>query len=184
MTFDFTGYELKFIQRDYCHDASAHLESYIFKFFSPITKYHYVVRAEYHETDIFTVKFYCKKDRGSDYRYSIIINRGDLGNVIMTCAKVIPELLIQFPKASFAFAAARSYDPRSKTIEPLYRTQRYRLYCEMVPRKFGEQTFSHHTNDDISSYLFTIGKAASIWIKYRICLKVLIMELIGFSLIM
>jgi hypothetical protein len=38
-------------------------------------------------------------------------------------------------------------------IRDRFRTQRYRLYCEMVPKKFGQQTFSHHTNDDISSYL-------------------------------
>ncbi len=153
MTFDFPGYELRFIQCDRCHDDSAHLASYIFKFFSPITKYFYVVKAEYHETDVFAIKFYCKKDKRNDFKYSIIINKGDIGNVIMTCAKVIPALLNKYPKASFAFAAARSYDTNSKTIEPLYRTQRYRIYCDMIPKKFGQQTFSHHTNDDISSYL-------------------------------
>lgn len=153
MTFNFPGYDLHFVQRDRCRDGSAHIVSYVFKFFSPLTRYNYIVRAEYHNTDVFTVKFYCKKDRGSDNKYSLIINKGDLGNIIMTCAKAIPLLLNQFPSASFAFAAARSYDVKSKTTEPLYRTQRYRLYCEMVPKKFGQQTFSHHTNDDISSYL-------------------------------
>jgi hypothetical protein len=83
----------------------------------------------------------------------LIKNKGDLGNVIMTAAKVIPELLVAFPTASFAFAAARSYDPVSKTIEPMQNTQRYRIYCGMVPAKFGQQTFSHHINREISSYL-------------------------------
>ncbi len=45
MTFDFPGYDLRFIQCDRSHDDSAHLKSYIFKFFSPITRYHYVVKA-------------------------------------------------------------------------------------------------------------------------------------------
>ena len=153
MTFDFPGYELNFIQREPCRDGSAHITTYIYKFFSPVTGYQYIVRAEYHTTNVFTIKFYCKKDRSSDYKYSLIKNKGDLGNIIMTCAKVIPLLLNQFPAASFAFSAARSFDTRSKTIEPLCRTQRYRLYCEMIPKKFGQQTFSHHINDDISSYL-------------------------------
>lgn len=153
MTFNFPGYELYFVQRESCKDGSAHLASYIYKFYSPVTRYNYIVRAEYHRTDIFSVKFYCKKDRASEFKYSLIINKGDLGNIIMTCAKVIPLLLDHYPTASFAFAAARSYDVKSKKTEPLFRTQRYRLYCEMVPKKFGQQTFSHHTNDDISSYL-------------------------------
>ena len=153
MTFDYPGYDLKFVQREQCNDSTAHLASYIFKFYSPITRYNYIVRAEHHETDIFSIKFYCKKDRSSDHKYSIIINKGDLGNIIMTCAKVIPILLIQFPNSSFAFAAARSFDKKSKTMEPLYCTQRYRLYCGMVPHKFGDKTFSHHRNDVISSYL-------------------------------
>jgi hypothetical protein len=153
LNFDYPGYALHFIQRDRVKDGSDHLCSYVYKFHSPKTGYHYIVRAEYHRTDVFTVKFYCKKDRGHDYKYGLIINKGDLGNVIMTAAKTIPMLLTQFPSASFAFAAARSYDPVSRTVEPMQNTQRYRLYCGMVPVKFGQQTFSHHTNDEISSYL-------------------------------
>lgn len=153
MNFDYAGYPLTFIQRDQVKDGSAHQYSYIYKFHSPLTGYHYIVRAELHKTGVFTVKFYCKKDRGHDHKYGLIVNKGDLGNIIMTCAKVIPLLLKSFPNASFAFAAARSYDPVSRTIEPLENTQRYRLYRHMVPIQFGEQTFSHHTNDQISSYL-------------------------------
>lgn len=153
MTFDFPGYELHFVQRARCKDGTAHIATYIYKFYSPITRHIYIVRAEYHRTNFFSVKFYCKKDRKSTYKYSIIVNKGDLGNIIMSCAKVIPMLLDKYPTSSFAFAASRSYDVKSKTIEPLHCTQRYRLYCEMVPKKFGQKTFSHHTNDDISSYL-------------------------------
>lgn len=153
MNFDYPGYDLQFIQREPCHDATAHLASYIYKFFSPVTRHYYVVRAEYHDTDVFTVKFYCKKHRNNDFKYSFVVNKGDLGNIIMTCAKVIPLLLQLFPTASFAFAAARTYDPQSKKLEDLYCTQRYRLYRQMVPIKFGQKTFSHYTNDEISSYL-------------------------------
>ena len=83
LTFDCEGYELKFIQQDYCADGSAHLFSRIYKFYSPVTKYFYVVRAEYHEEDVFGIKFYCKKDRGDVLKYSKIVNKGDVGNILL-----------------------------------------------------------------------------------------------------
>jgi len=128
LTFDYPGYALQFVQGDRCNDSTPHQFTYIYKFFSPITKYHYIVRAEQHSGNVLAVKFYCKKDRGSDFKYSKIINRGDLGNIIMSCAKVIPLLLQQFPHASFAFAASRSVDKSNGTIENYEQTQRFRLY--------------------------------------------------------
>lgn len=161
MTFDFPGYELRFIQRARCNDGTSHLYTYIFKFFSPVTSYHYVVRAEYHVYDVFAVKFYCKKDRKSDYKYSKIVNKGDLGNVIMSCAKVIPLLLKTHPKASFCFAASRSVDFQNKTIEDYGQTQRFRLYQYMIPLKFGLKTFEHFAYVAISSYLLYNRAAGS-----------------------
>ncbi|MGN6530349.1 MAG: hypothetical protein ACTHK0_01170, partial [Ginsengibacter sp.] len=64
--------------------AGAHLFSFIYKFYSPVTKYFYILHADYHEGDFFAVKFYCKKDRHSDFKYSKIINKGDVGNILMT----------------------------------------------------------------------------------------------------
>lgn len=117
MTFDFPGYELRFIQIARCADDSSHLYTYIYKFHSPVTGYHYIVRAEYHDEDVFAIKFYCKKDRKSEYKYSKIVNKGDLGNIIMSCAKVIPLLLQTHPQVSFCFAASRSVDVRNNSIE-------------------------------------------------------------------
>jgi hypothetical protein len=161
VTFDFQGYELKFVQRSRCKDDSAHLYTYIYKFFSPVTRYYYVVRAEYHEENVFAIKFYCKKDKRSDYKYSKIINKGDLGNIIMSCAKVIPLLLRDYPQASFCFAASRSVDPKNNTIEDYRHTQRFQLYCYMIPMKFGVVTFEHHAYDDISCYLLRNRHALS-----------------------
>jgi hypothetical protein len=144
---------LKFIQRARCKDGSAHLHTDIFKFFSPITGYHYVVRAEYHETNVFAIKFYCKKDRKSDYKYSKIVNRGDLGNIIMSCAKVIPLLLDSFGHASFCFAASSSVNRKNIPIEEIQQTQRFRLYEYLIPLKFGKITFEHYSYPAISCYL-------------------------------
>lgn len=153
MTFDFKGYPLIFIQKQRCKDETAHQASFIYKFYSPITRYHYIVRAEQHDSNVFAIKFYCKKDRKSDYKYAKIINRGDLGNIIMSCARVIPLLLQKFPDASFAFAAARSVDFRNKLIESIECTQRYKLYAYMMPVKFGELTFEHIAYEKASCYI-------------------------------
>ena len=153
MTFDYPGYPLNFIQRQRVADSTAHQATYIYKFHSPVTGYHYIVRAEWHAGDIFAVKFYCKKDRKSEFKYAKIVNRGDIGNIIMSCAKVIPLLLQQFPAASFAFAASRSVDRHNQLMEVAEQTQRYKLYCYMIPVKFGTQTFEHITYDEISSYV-------------------------------
>ncbi len=69
----------------------------------------------------------------------------------MSCAKVIPLLLQQYPNASFA--ASRSVDTYNKMIEDYRRTQRYALYCYMIPLKFGTVTFNHYAYDEISSYI-------------------------------
>lgn len=76
-----------------------------------------------------------------------------MGNVIMSCAKVIPLLLKEYPDASFAFAASRSVDNKTKTMEDYRLTQRYKIYCYMIPLKFGYITFNHIAYDIISSYL-------------------------------
>lgn len=161
MTFDFPGYELKFVQRCRCTDETAHLCTYIYKFHSPVTHYHYIVRAEQHEHDVFAIKFYCKKDRKSEYKYSKIVNKGDLGNIIMSCAKLIPVLLKAFPAASFSFAASRSVDTQSLSVEDLGKTQRYRLYSYMIPLKFGHRTFKHIAYDAISCYLLYNKRSAA-----------------------
>ena len=70
----------------------------------------------------------------------------------MSCAKVIPLILKDFPNASFAFAAARSVD-RNLRMEEITSTQRYRIYCYIIPIKFGHVTFDHFAYDSISSYL-------------------------------
>lgn len=49
-------YPLRFIQLERCPDKTPHLFTYIYKFRSPITKYWYVLRADYHEENVFAVK--------------------------------------------------------------------------------------------------------------------------------
>ena len=152
MTFDFPGYELNFIQKKQCKDGSAHKFTVIYKFFSPVTKYFYILNAEYHDGDVFAIKFYCKKDRGSEFKFSKIVNKGDLGNILITCAKAVPILLEQYPTASFGFIGSRTVDINKK-VEDFNSNQRFRTYKYIIKEKFGTQTFEHVVYPQISGYL-------------------------------
>lgn len=46
-------------------------------------------------------------------------------------------------------------------IENHEHTQRFRLYCYMIPLKFGELTFEHIAYDAISGYLLYNRKATT-----------------------
>ncbi len=154
MTFDtYLGYDLDFIQKRNCKDGSAHLFSLIYKFYSPITHLHYVLTADYHEEDVFAVKFYAQMHRKSGFKYSLIVNKGDIGNILMTCLKVIPIILKKYPNASFGFIGSRSYDRKSKTLENYEKTQRFRVYKHIVVQTIGNETFQHYQYEDLSGYL-------------------------------
>ena len=167
MNFNYEGYDLKFIQKRPCNDSSAHIFSLVYKFFSPVTKYFYILHADYHQHDFFAIKFYCKKDRNSEFKYSKIINRGDIGNILMSCVKVIPILLNDYPGASFGFIASRSIDETSQKVESYINNQRFRIYSYLIFRKFGEKTFAHFTYPDFSGYLLVNRKCADINIKEK-----------------
>lgn len=167
MTFDYPGYELNFIQKEPCRDGSAHKFTLVYKFFSPVTRYFYILRADYHEGDVFAIKFYCKKDRHSLFKYSKIVNRGDLGNIIITCFKVVPLLLKSYPSASFGFAAARSIDEKTKKVEFYTKNQRFEIYRYISPLKFGMITFAHFEYEAISSYILVNRSCPDIDAKER-----------------
>ncbi|RDB03480.1 hypothetical protein [Runella aurantiaca] len=152
MTFDYPGYDIKFIQKEPCKDITSHEYTLVFKFFSPVTKLHYIIRADYHKGDVFAIKFYCKQHRRSDRKYSIIINKGDIGNIFVTCIKVIPYILIYYPNASFGISGARTLDKKGM-VEDYKNNQRYRIYKELIPTKIGRLTFEHIEYEHVSSYL-------------------------------
>lgn len=171
MTFNYPGYKLSFIQKRKCRDNSAHLFTLVYKFYSPVTRYFYILNADYHEGDVFAIKFYCKKDRHSDYKYSKIINKGDAGNILVTCAYVIPNLLKEYPSASFGFTGSRTVDVRSNKVEPFQNNQRFRTYKYLIALKFAAKTFAHFAYEKISSYLLVNKKNADIEAKERELVK-------------
>lgn len=160
MDFNCDGYELKFIQKQKIKDGSSHLFSYIYTFYSAFTKYKYVLKADFHEKCFFAIKFYPKRYRSSEKKFSVITNKGDVANILVSCLKVIPVLLSKYPTASFGIAASRSYDTQSKKYEPLENNQRFKLYSSIARKKIGDQTFQHYEYPEISGYLL-INRAAN-----------------------
>ena len=125
------------------------------------------MHADYHRDDFFAIKFYCKKDRHSNFKYSKIINKGDIGNILMTCIKVVPILLNDYPAASFGFIASRSIDEASQKVESYINNQRFRIYSHLIFLKFGEKTFAHFTYTQISGYLLINRLCGDIKVKEK-----------------
>ena len=168
MIFNSKGYPLRFIQKQICRDASDHLFTLIFKFYSPVTRYAYVLRAEYHQEQVFALKFYAQKDSKSDYKYSRIINRGDVFNILITCLQSVQIILRDYPGASFGFIGARTIDPVSNRAEGYENTQRFRVYSQIVEDTIGYQTFEHFTYENVSGYLLVNRDVENIEDKERL----------------
>jgi hypothetical protein len=103
---------------------------------------------------VFAVKFYAQQQRKSDFKYSLITNKDDVINILVTTAKVVPELLKDFPSASFGFTGARTYDYRSNKVEDYRRNQRFRVYKSIVPKLIGSKTFTHYEYEK-NKWVFT-----------------------------
>ncbi|MDQ0477086.1 hypothetical protein QF004_001608 [Chryseobacterium sp. MDT2-18] len=131
------------------------------------TRLHYIIRAEYHLENVMALKFYCKKDRGSQYKYNKIINKGNFTSVIRildTCTSLILILLEQHPNCSFGLCSSRSIDfsnPK-KLTENLENNQRFRVYSKFIQDRIGNITFTHLEYPSISSYLLINNSVADI----------------------
>lgn len=120
----------------------------------------YIVRVERFE-DVFAVKFYAKRDRKLDTKYHRIIKAHGYATslrIFVTCASIIPEILKEYPNASFAVNGARSMDLKSNKIESENSTQRFRIYRAISLMLFGRQTFEHVQFAEVSSYLLVNRK--------------------------
>ena len=146
------GYPLRFIQTHPEKYVGCHQKTFIFKFFATKIKSNYIVRAEQHNNDFFAVKFYAKQHRKSERKYNIVVNKGDVANILITCAKVIPSILQKFPLASFGFIGSRTIDIYSGKVENFDNNQRYKLYSHHIPQLIGDKTFLHKAYATASAY--------------------------------
>lgn len=126
------------------------------------------MHADYHEEDVFALKFYAQKDKQDDFKYSRITNKGDVFNILITCLRVIPIILADYPTASFGFIGSRTVDRASGTVEGYQNTQRFRVYCGIVEGTIGEQTFAHYEYEEVSGYLLINRSAPNIEAKEQV----------------
>ncbi|MGJ1211942.1 hypothetical protein [Sphingobacterium multivorum] len=178
MEFNYPGYELRFVQKKNIKDGSDHLFSFIYKFRSEANRLNYIVTADYHFHDFFAIKFYPQRLSKLEYKYSKITNSGDVQNILITCLKVLPILLEQYPNASFGFIGARSYDKsrvsgREGRWEPEVKTQRFRLYTYIAKKKIGNVTFQHFQYPEISGYMFVNRNCEDVDVRERELIEML-----------
>lgn len=156
-----TPYQLRHIQVDSKgKEISGNPElTHIFSFFAYSKKYKcffkYIIRAEKYQ-DCFAIKYYCARSKHSDYKYSRVLNlfsATETKRIMETCASVIPIILNIYPDVSFVFNGSRTQD-LGNYVENPFRTQRYRIYIELVRRLFGNEVFDIRYFDDSSSCIF------------------------------
>lgn len=138
--------------------------THIYSFFASSSKYNclfkYIVRAEKYD-DCFAIKYYCSRCKHSDYKYSRVLNlftAPETKRIMETSASVIPDILKRYPYSSFSFNGSRTFD-RANYIEGPNKTQRYRIYIELVRRLFGEEVFYIAHYDNSSSCIFVNRRA-------------------------
>jgi len=101
------------------------------------------------------------------------VNKGDVSNLLITCANVVPLLLKDYPKASFVFSGARSIDTQNSSIENYENTQRFRIYRYLTALKFGTETFAHFEYRNISAYLLFNKKSGDMRQRERQIVEIL-----------
>lgn len=159
-------YVLKHIQTDKpLRPADGDPEQvHVFSFFAESSKYNcvfkYIVRAEKFK-DCYGIKYYCTRNKHSEHKYSRVLNffsGTEVKRIMEVAASVIPKILAIDAYASFAFNGSRTYD-HADYIEGPRRTQRFRIYMEIVRRLFGEKVFYITYFDDSSSCIFVNRRA-------------------------
>lgn len=126
------------------------------------------MHADYHQEDVFAIKFYAQKDKQDDHKYSRLTNKGDVFNILITCLRVIPIILTDYPTSLFGFIGSRTVDRASGTVEDFQNTQRFRVYCGIVEGTIGEQTFEHFVYEEVSGYLLVNRSAPDIDAKEQV----------------
>ncbi len=109
--------------------------------------------------------------RHSDLKYSLVTNKGDVSNILITCAKVVPLLLQEYPTASFGFTGARTVDRETEKVEQYDQNQRFRIYRKFTSTLFGSRTFTHFEYPQISSYLLINNYSGEVKSKERKIVK-------------
>ena len=97
---------------------------------------------------IAVVKFYDKAHRESKNRFTLLTETGGFSAVVWTCLHIMfVDMVHENPYMSFAFMGA----PKP-TETDLDQTHRYRLYSEVMKRRFSPVDYEHLVMDSCSCY--------------------------------
>lgn len=114
-------------------------DTYEYYFKSDKSKLIYIIEATYHEGNFFAVKFFCKSHRFSKNKYSLQTRTDEPFKIMWTCTKVLPKLMVKFPKASFVAIGARSIS--GKKIEDPQDTIRFKMYKRHIFNLYKEDQY-------------------------------------------
>jgi hypothetical protein len=162
-----SGYPFKFVQKKKIRISLGHNFTHILTFYSSKNGLKYVVNIEEYEEELFAIKFYPKCLKRSEFKYNKIINKGDVINVLMTCASVIPYILRENKNASFGFVGSRTINSTNNFVESFNENKRYRIYSDLIKQVIGGQTFVHIEYEKISGYLLVNKRFSPISAKER-----------------
>lgn len=107
----------------------------------------YIVNVEEYDNSIFIIKFYPKKHRLSENKYSLRTNKYLASRIFATCLKIGKDIQKNNDLASFGFIGANDLG------EGKDNTKRYRVYKKIVKEFFSSENYYHVRSDENSLYL-------------------------------
>lgn len=128
------------------------------------TLYH--VNVEQYKNDIYIVKFFPKKYKGSDNKYFILTYEYDARKIIYTCITIALDIYGNDSNASFGFIGAPTLKEkeREKILEETKRFKAYRYFATFF---FNPLHFTHITNKNYSTYLLLNNKKTAMNPNYQ-----------------
>jgi hypothetical protein len=174
--FDRPGYHCNLLTKKPPDDGSKFPISYIYSFKSTKNNLKYIIIADYHDNDIFAIKFFPRNHKFNKNKYKIITNDGDVINILKTCVDLMILLFNKYPSVSFCFMGEPIYDEISKKQENHNYNTRYRIYSNMISRLISVDKFEHIAFNDLSGY-FLINKRHNDISKYEDIVKTMFFDM-------
>lgn len=113
----------------------------------------YIVEIECYPSQFFVIQYYTAKNKNHPKKFQIMTHEHQCRKIIGTCVKIMHELWVQIPMASFGFVGANTYNPITKLEEPVDNTKRWRVYKHAMENYFDPDDFTHGSQTHNSSYV-------------------------------
>ena len=148
MSQDYAHYPASFIMRS--KDSSGLRIIDVWKFRSTKSKRWYIIEMEHFDNNLIAIKFYCKSNRLSKNKYSIMTNDNEPRTIIYSCLELMKRYYLLDNTVSFGFYAEQDLNPKKQLK---HSTRRFRFYKLIVTYYFGEESFVHIQDNSERIYL-------------------------------